>query len=105
MGVGNRPWVLGTAIYEEIKLQRGKDWSEPVLNTGLHAPCSSTLNQIFCIPLFNPVAKKPFVQRENIAEGHMPLPAKLHLCLNIYPAQFVGQILYYQPTARNMGYV
>jgi hypothetical protein len=26
MGVGNRPWLLGTLIYEGVKLERGEGW-------------------------------------------------------------------------------
>ena len=53
-----RPRVLGTLIYEEVRLEIGEDWLEPVLN--IHTRLSP-LSPRFCYlppPHFNSVAKR-----------------------------------------------
>jgi hypothetical protein len=55
VGVQNRPWVLGTLIYTDVKLVEGGSRVEQVLNT--HTSLSqSQLNFLFA--LCNSVAKK-----------------------------------------------
>jgi hypothetical protein len=54
VGVQNRPCVLGTLIYKDVKLVGGRSRVEQVLNT--HTPLSqSQLNFLFAC---NSVAKK-----------------------------------------------
>jgi len=44
-GGGDRLWVLGTLIYEQVKLQRGGRWLEPGLN--IHTSLSPAFTLIF----------------------------------------------------------
>jgi len=56
LGGKNRPQVLGTLIYKAVRLERGKDWSELILNK--HTPLSPTLIPVLLFSLFNSAAKK-----------------------------------------------
>jgi hypothetical protein len=51
-------------------------FNQSLIQAYMH-PVPTHSTKIFCIPLFKPVAKKPFVQRKNIAEGHMPPPRQI----------------------------
>ena len=62
----NRPWALGTLIYEAVKSETEENWFEPVLNT--HTPLS-TLSLLFICSLLNPVAKQVILGGKKIAES------------------------------------
>jgi hypothetical protein len=82
-GGQNRPWVLGTLIYERDKFERGEDWFEPVLH--VHTLLSPTLTQFFYLPLFNSVAKKKlFLGIKNVGGTFVtPCPSPSYpLCAN-----------------------
>ena len=53
-------------MYKGVKLRRGEDSFEPVLN--ILTPLSPTLTPFFYLPLFNSVAPKIFLGK--ILEGH-----------------------------------
>jgi hypothetical protein len=70
--------VLGTSRYEGVKLERGEDKFETVLN--VHTYLSTNLTPIFYLPLLNSVVNKKLSLHINNFEGHLPPPHMLHLC-------------------------
>ena len=81
-GGTNRPWVLGTLIYEEAKVRnRGKSgWNQSLIYILLFPTLSP---RFFCLPLSNSVAKrKLFLGRQNTGEAFAsPI---LRLCCHTY---------------------
>jgi hypothetical protein len=61
--------------FEGVKLERGEDWFEPVLN--IHTPFSPTLNPFLFAPLQLRSQKKLFLGRENTGRACAPPPGQV----------------------------
>jgi hypothetical protein len=75
--VQNRPWVLGTLIYEGVKLERGEDRFEPVLNRQTHiSPHSHPIFFIWSSSAQQP-KEKLFLGRKKYWRGICPPPPQV----------------------------
>jgi hypothetical protein len=68
----NRPWALGTSIYNEVKLRKWGKIGFFQFFLPVYRPNNGFENTSYLL-LFNSVTKKLFLGRK-ILEGHLPTP-------------------------------
>jgi len=74
MGEGqNRPWVLGSVIYERVKPERREEWFQP--------PLSPTF--FLFAPLQLSSQRNLLLGRKKYWRGRLAPPPKLRLCMGL----------------------